>query len=357
MRQYSIPEMIYEALTKEDDGAELGDQLAQDIVLCATTNPTAEAARQAAVASFRGGSPMNAAVSAGLLTIAASGNKALPASLHDRYSPQEAEALALVPQVIDLVAAILGNEIRWSEAEGIESTIFRALAGRTPSAAEANLLRAIFVSCVDHTPATPSSLAAITSYSGGNLLKTSLAAGITAMGEAHAGAGEGTARILLEFSDKLRRSGGKFEADGVRVAGVKDLAAYIINKVTGAYGGEKGRIPGYGHRYYGLYGRDPRAVELLSIARELGLAGEYCDLASEIEWILKKKKALGLCFNVDGVIGALLCDLKLRPETGKAFFLIPRSVGLLGQMLEQDPGSFFRLANDSVIYIGPDPRP
>ena len=37
---------------------------------------------------------MNAAVSAGLLTIAASGNKALPASLHDRYSPQEADALA-----------------------------------------------------------------------------------------------------------------------------------------------------------------------------------------------------------------------------------------------------------------------
>jgi citrate synthase len=176
------------------------------------------------------------------------------------------------------------------------------------------------------------------------------------MGEAHAGAGEGTARILLEFTNKLRRSGGAFEADGVRVAGIKDLAAYIINKVTGAYGGEKGRIPGYGHRYYGLYGRDPRAVELMSIARELGLAGQYCTLASEMEWIQKKKKALGLCFNVDGVIGALLCDLKLRPETGKAFFLIPRSVGLLGQMLEQDPGSFFRLANDSVIYIGPDPR-
>jgi succinyl-CoA synthetase alpha subunit len=356
MRHASIPQMIFEALTKEENGKEKAAQLSRDLVLCATTNPTDEAARAAARASFLGGSPMNAAVAAGLLTSAASGNKPLPASLHDRYAPQEADALALVPQVIDLVATILGNEIRWSNEEPIESTVFQALAGRTPSTAEAALLRAIFVSCVDHTPATPSSLAAVTSYSGGNLLKTSLAAGITAMGEAHAGAGEGTARILLEYIDKLRRSGGAFEADGVRVANLKDLAGYIINKVTGAYGGEKGRIPGYGHRLYGLYGRDPRAVELLSIARELGLAGEYCALASEIEWILKKKKALGLCFNVDGVIGALLCDLKLRPETGKAFFIIPRSVGLLGQMLEQDPGSFFRLANDSVIYIGPEPR-
>ena len=356
MRQASIPRMIYEAITKEDDGQQQADQLARDLVLCATTNPTDGPARAAARASFAGGSPMNAAVAAGLLTIAASGNKALPARLHDRYAPQEADALALVPQVIDLAAAILGNELQWSEGETIESIIFRAIAGRTPSPAEANLLRAIFVSCVDHTPATPSSLAAVTSYSGGNMLKTSLAAGITAMGESHAGAGEGTARILVEYSEKLRNAGGSFEANGVRVDDVQDLAAYIINKVTGGYGGEKGRIPGYGHRLYGLYGRDPRAMALLSIAKDLGLAGEYCTLAIEIETILKKKKALGLCFNVDGVIGALLCDMRLRPETGKAFFIIPRTVGLLGQMLEQDPGSFFRLANDSVIYIGPEPR-
>ncbi len=85
------------------------------------------------------------------------------------------------------------------------------------------------------------------------------------MGETHAGAGEGTARILIEFVAKMLRpaAGGVFEADGVRIADLKDLAAYIINKVTGAYGGEKGSIPGYGHRYYGLYGQDPRAVDAL----------------------------------------------------------------------------------------------
>ncbi len=293
------------------------------------------------------------------MTAPAAGANPLPASLHDRYSPAQADALALVPQVVDLVAAILGNQIQWSGQERIESTIFTALSGRKPSAAEAELMRAVFISCVDHTPATPSSLAAITSYSGGNLLRTALAAGISAMGDSHAGAGEGTARILTGFVSKMRQAqaaGGVFEADGVRIADRKDLAGYIINKVTGAYGGEKGKIPGYGHRYYGLYGKDPRASTLLSIAQELGLAGEYCTLAAEIEAILKKRKSMALCFNVDGVIGAILCDLKLRPETGKAFFIIPRSVGLLGQLLEQDPGSFFRLQNDSVIYIGPAVR-
>jgi citrate synthase len=228
------------------------------------------------------------------------------------------------------------------------------LSGRKPSAAEENLLRAIFVSCVDHTPATPSSLAAITSYSGGNSLKTALAAGITAMGDSHAGAGEAAARTFAQFMAKLRQAAdGVFEADGVRIANLKELAAYLVNKITGVYGGPKGKIAGYGHRYYSLYGKDPRAATLLEMADELGLSGEHCALARQIESILKRQKSLGLCFNVDGVIGALLCDLKLPPEAGKATFIIPRTVGLLGQLLEQDSGSFFRLSNDSIIYIGP----
>jgi succinyl-CoA synthetase alpha subunit len=355
MRQASAARMIFEALTKEDDGRQQTDQLARDLVLCATTNPASESARAAARASSRGGSPMNAAIAAGLLALPAAGNP-LPAALHQRYAPLEADALTLFTQVVDLVACILGNELQWNESEHLESAMFRAIAGRQPSRVENLLMQAIFVSCVDHTPATPSSLAAIASYSGGTSLKTALAAGISAMGESHAGAGEGTGQILQTYLAKLRESGGAFEADGVRVADLKDLAAYIINKITGAYGGQKGKIPGYGHRHYGLYGRDPRAVALLTIAKELGLAGDHCTLACEIETILKKKKAMGLCFNVDGVIGALLSDLGLRPETGKAFFIIPRTVGLLGQLLEQDPGSFFRLANESVIYIGPGPR-
>ncbi|MCY3024540.1 MAG: CoA-binding protein, partial [Planctomycetota bacterium] len=327
MRTASVPRMIYEALTKEDADDAHAAQVARDLVLCARTIPPPDAARAAAVASCRGGSPLNAAVSAGLLALPAAGHERLPASLRDRYAPVQVDALVLIPQVVDLVASILGHELHWND-ESIESVIFQALAGRKPSAAEANLMRAAFVSCVDHTPATPSSLAAITSYSGGNSLKTALAAGITAMGDTHAGAGEGTARILTGFLAKMRQAcaaSGAYEADGVRITDVKGLAAYIVDKVTGAYGGEKGRIPGYGHRYYSLYGKDPRAVTLLEMARELGVAGDYCLLASEIEATLKAKKAQGLCFNVDGVIGAVLCDLKMRPETGKAIFIIPRT--------------------------------
>ena len=359
MREATIPAMIHEALTQEDAANTQVAQLARDLAVCARECPAGEAARAAAAASYRGGSPMNAAIAAGLLTLGNHDCERLPASVREHYTPAQAHALVLIPQVVEMVACILGHELQWSEDASIEAMAFRALAGRTPSPAEANLLRATFISCIDHTPATPSSLAAITSYSGGNSLKTALAAGITAMGDTHAGAGEGTARLLSEFLAKKRQavaSAGAFGADGVWVSDHKALAAYIVDKVTGVYGGEKGRIPGYGHRYYSLYGKDPRAVTLLDLARELGLAGEHCLLASEIEAVLKEKKAQSLCLNVDGVIGALLCDLRMRPETGKAMFIIPRTVGILGQLLEQEPGSFFRLHNDSIIYVGPQLR-
>ncbi len=72
MRQASVAQMIYEALVKEDADEEQAAQLARDLVLCAKSYPAGETARHAAVASYRGGSPMNAAVGAGLLTLAAS---------------------------------------------------------------------------------------------------------------------------------------------------------------------------------------------------------------------------------------------------------------------------------------------
>jgi len=140
----------------------------------------------------------------------------------------------------------------------------------------------------------------------------------------------------------------------VKVAELTELGAYVVDKITGAYGGEKRRIPGYGHRYYSTYGQDPRAQTLLQMASELGVAGEACELALAIERSLRERKSPGLCINVDGAIGALLCDLGLPPEAGKPMFIMPRSIGMLGQLLEQREGSFFRLSNDSIIYTGPE---
>lgn len=77
------------------------------------------------------------------------------------------------------------------------------------------------------------------------------------------------------------------------------------------------------------------------------------DLALKIEEVLKSKKSAGLCMNVDGAIGAIVAVLGLKPQAGKALFIIPRSLGILAQLLEQEAGSFFRPSNESVIYTDP----
>jgi citrate synthase len=169
-------------------------------------------------------------------------------------------------------------------------------------------------------------------------LKTALAAGITAMGDTHAGAGEGAAYAFQIEVDKS----------------IEEKALWLVNSYAGKFGGPKRRIPGYGHRYYGLYGADPRAQALLSLAEGHGYGGKHIALAKAVERILQEEKAPGLCLNVDGAIGAIISEMGIPPSAGKALFIIPRSAGILGQLLEQSEASFFRLSNESIKYVGPE---
>jgi len=357
IRNASVPEMAAMVLKREDVSREEARWLKEDLLYCARRFRPAKPAVKAALGALAGGAPLQVAVSATLLAMEEPSVDALPDEIARRHTVGQARALMLAPQVINIVAALFRSPLGWDEGQAIETAVFAAMSGRAPNAAEQEITRATLVACADHTPATPSSLAAVTTYSGGNTMKTALAAGIAAMGETHAGAGEAAARVLSEYLAALREArerNGALERDGVRVEDVRALGAYMVDKVTGVHGGEKGRIPGYGHRYYGRYGADPRAEALLDIAGERGLAGEHCELARAVEHALREKKSPMLCINIDGVIGALLCEVGLAPAAGKALFIMARTIGILGQLLEQRAGAFFRLSNDSIIYTGPD---
>lgn len=173
------------------------------------------------------------------------------------------------------------------------------------------------------------------------------------MGHVHAGAGEATAQILQDYLQRFRNER-PMVADGVKIKTLQNLAEYIVDKYTGVLGGEKRKLPGFGHRYYSLYRKDPRAEAVMRIIQDVGLDPEYVELAQNIEKSLKMRKSPGLCLNVDGVIGVALSALGLPPKSGKALFIVPRTFGILSQLLEQEAGSFFRLANESVLYVGPD---
>jgi len=341
MRNASIAEMTYMALREEDPEPRSLAHFEKAMDLAIETAAVPNEALEAAVASYSAGNSLNSACAAGLLAIPNHELAAQP-DLPPSVSQDDFAALVLLSQVTRMIASVLDNGA--FEANSMGDAFFGALAGRTPDHKEIAMIRAIFAACLDHTPATPSSLAAITSYSGGNSLKTALAAGISAMGDVHAGAGEGTAQFLTEAL-----------SGSARPDDVPAVAQHVIDTFAGKFGGPKSKLPGYGHRYYSMYGEDPRALALLEIARQMGISGPHIDLALEIETILKRDKAPGLCINVDGAIGALICEMGIAPKAGKGTFIIPRTVGIIAELREQVAGSFFRLANESIIYTGPEP--
>jgi len=335
-------DIIYMVLKQDDPKPENRRLLKRLFSYHLRNIPMSEHALNAAVQSFSLGNPLNAAVSAGLLSEGEVPVENLHEDLKDAYTAQQAEAIVLMGWVMTLVGHIMCGEFKPKKNTLFEYSFFRSVSGRTATADEAEVFRGIFNACVDHTPAVPSSLAAITSYPGGVSLKTALAAGITAMGEAHAGAGEGAAKAF------------QIEAGKAPGSTVEEKARWLVDTYTGKLGGPKRRIPGYGHRYYSLYGSDPRAVAVLKLAGKHGFGSDHIALALEVEKILKEEKAAGLCLNVDGAIGAIISEMGIPPAAGKALFIIPRTLGILGQILDQKAGSFFRLNNESIVYTGPE---
>ena len=339
----SIEETILMVLTQKEPKAKDCNLLKRLLTYHIKNLPLSKSAVEAAVQSARHGNALNSAVSAGLLCQDSVPPEIFHEDLKLAFSPQQGVAVVLIGWVMALVGHILNGNFKVTADSGhMDDIFFRAVAGRKSTPDEGEVFRGIFNGCVDHTPAVPSSLAAITAYSGGVLMRTALAAGITAMGDTHAGAGEGAARAF------------QVEAELASNAhSIEDKAHWLVDSYTGKFGGPKRRIPGYGHRYYSLYGTDPRAVALLELAEKHGFNGKYVALARAVEHILKEQKAAGLCLNIDGAIGAVISEMGISPDAGKALFIIPRSAGILGQLIEQKAGSFFRLDNESITYVGP----
>ena len=193
-----------------------------------------------------------------------------------------------------------------------------AIKGELPPPQEARLLEAMMVSSIDHGVTPPSCLAARTIASAGSPLNAALAGGILSISKNHGGAIEGAQRV---FGEAVRRQ---------REAGLEPAQAAL--ELIRRYREEKKRLPGFGHRFHT---RDPRAVRLLSLAEELGLAGPYTAMARAMETALAQETGKKLPLNVDGAIAALLGGMDYPPELANAFFMMARLPGLVAHVFEE----------------------
>lgn len=230
-----------------------------------------------------------------------------------------------------------GNTIRGYELNDLignltfSETIYLVLKGELPRENETKMLDAMLVACVEHSIAPPSIIAARTAVSSGNPPNVGIAAGILSIGDHHGGAVEEAARIMQEKAGK--------NADGL----VRQFRE------------EGKRIAGYGHK---VYSTDPRAQELLRLARNYGIAGKHCIFAGEIEKSLERYSGRKLCLNIDGAIAAIMSDMGFDWRLGKSLFVIGRTAGIAAHVHEEltREKPFRRLEESDIDYDGPEKR-
>ena len=212
--------------------------------------------------------------------------------------------------------------------------VFLLLKGELPSENEKRMIETILVSSIDHGPTPPSVIAARTVASTGSPLNSSVAAGILAIYKYHGGAIENAM---------------KFFYNGVKRGGTYSIS---LEKVKQAKESKK-KIFGFGHRYHT---KDPRTDKLFKIAEEIKIKGKHIEFALHTKQALKEVFNKELPINVDGAIGAVLCDMNFPPEIGNAFFMISRLPGLIAHIYEEKTREkpMRKIHLDSFEYDGPE---
>lgn len=229
------------------------------------------------------------------------------------------------------------NVVDLAQSHSFGDMLYLLLRGELPPGQEGRLIEAMLVLMAEHSINAPSIHAARTVASCGSPVQTSIAAGISAIGEHHGGAGEACARILQEV---------------ITAAAAGADPDELARKIVAEFRQRNERLPGFGHRFHDP---DPRAVYLLTLAEELGIAGPHTTLAKALVSVLHAETGRSLPLNVDGALAALISDMGFDWRLGKGFFIVARSAGLLAHVHEEmtlgKPLKFAPVAE--VRYTGP----
>lgn len=196
----------------------------------------------------------------------------------------------------------------------------------------------------DHGPAVSGAHNAIVTSRAGKDLISSLVSGLLTIGPRFGGAIDDAARYFKKACD-----GGKPPE-----AFIDEMKRAGIN------------IPGIGHRIKSLDNPDKRVELLKKYARQFFPSTTYLDYALKVEELTTRKRS-NLILNVDGCIGVAFLDLlnacgaysaeeiDEMVELGylNAFFVLGRSIGFIGHILDQKRlnGGLYRHPWDDITYM------
>jgi citrate synthase len=229
----------------------------------------------------------------------------------------------------DLAADVMGRV-------GFGELSFWLATQRRPSPGELRVFEAVLAALADHGFTPTAIVTRLTYLSAPDSVQGALAAGLLGGGSRFLGVTEDTGRFL---HDNLP---GQLPIDE---GGWDEIARGVVRD------GPK-RIPGLGHHLH--KNGDPRTPRLLEIAAEEGVTGPHIALFAAIGRVHPEILGRTLPLNGAGVCGAALADLGLPLELLRAFALLARTAGLIGQLAEE---LRHPVGNDIFVSVEQKSRP
>jgi citrate synthase len=216
--------------------------------------------------------------------------------------------------------------------------IWLLVAGRLPTDAQRHTLDAALVAIAEHG-LVPSVVAArMTLAAAPEALQGAVAAGLLGCGSVILGAAESAARLFADIAQRAL-SGSIDEATRAMLTEMRDA---------------RRAIPGYGHPLHKAF--DPRALQLLAVAKKNRVEGSHIEVARAVERWIPKIIGKPLAMNVSAAIGAVLLDAGYPLLAVKGVPLLARTASLVAHLLEEQERPIgFALAesgSSSVDYDG-----
>ena len=193
---------------------------------------------------------------------------------------------------------------------------------RRPSRGETRVFEAVLAALADHGFTPTAIVTRLTYLSAPDSVQGALAAGLLGGGSRFLGVTEDCGHFLhgvLAGVDELPTDDAGWDA----------LALATVRREREA----KRFVPGLGHHVHKE--GDPRTPRLMEIATEEGVFGPHLALFAAIGRVHPEVLGRTLPLNGAGVCGAALADLGLPMPLLRAFALLARTAGLIGQLAEE----------------------
>ncbi|BBE34340.1 citryl-CoA lyase [Sphingosinicella microcystinivorans] len=213
--------------------------------------------------------------------------------------------------------------------------------GQTPNEDQLFLTNAVLTAITEHG-LVPSVVASRMTYAAApEAFQGAVAAGLLGCGSVVLGSAETAGNFYAGVLEAINDNPG--DSDAVIIDALRGLRA------------AKQAVPGFGHPQHS--GGDPRALKLLALARERGVAGMHAALVDDIRRLLPTVVGRSLPVNVNGAIPAVMLDVGFPLAVLKGIALLARTAGLIGHLQEesQRPIGFILSgrAAEAIAYDGP----